>query len=188
MAQPFYARKTDLRIGTRAGETVYSAQPYYNGVISTVDVATQIAQEASLTKADVIGVLERLSYFCQSHLKLGYKVKLDGIGVLYNELITNNSVESAKAVTAKLVKTVRPAFAPEYTIINGSFRYSLLPERVELVKVNFKGEVETDDAQVDSSTDSGSSSDTGGSTSSGNGGSSSSGSGSSSDDSGNDVM
>lgn len=183
MAQPFYARKTDLRIGTRKGETVYSAQPYYNGVISTVDVATQIAQEASLTKADVIGVLERLSYFCQSHLKLGYKVKLDGIGVLYNELITTNSVGTSKAVTSKLVKTVRPAFAPEYTIINGSFRYSLLPERVELVKVNFKGEVETDDALAgadsdtssddtddSSSSSGGSSSNSGGSSSSGEGG------------------
>ena len=29
MAQPFYARKIDLNIGPRKGETVYSAQAYY---------------------------------------------------------------------------------------------------------------------------------------------------------------
>lgn len=55
MAQPFYARKIDLNIGPRKGETVYSAQAYYYGTITTKQVATQIAQESALTPADVIG-------------------------------------------------------------------------------------------------------------------------------------
>lgn len=141
MAQPFYARKTDLQIGPRKGETVYSAQAYYYGTITTKQVATQIAQESALTQADVIGVIERLAYFCQTHMALGYKVKLDGMGVFCNEFITANSVSQEKLVTAKLIKSVRPAFSPEYTIINGSFRYALLPEKVELVKIDFKGGV-----------------------------------------------
>ena len=58
MAQPFYARKIDLNIGPRKGETVYSAQAYYYGTITTKQVATQIAQESALTPADVIGVIE----------------------------------------------------------------------------------------------------------------------------------
>ena len=66
MAQPFYARKIDLNIGPRKGETVYSAQAYYYGTITTKQVATQIAQESALTPADVIGVIERLAYFCQN--------------------------------------------------------------------------------------------------------------------------
>lgn len=78
MAQPFYARKIDLNIGPRKGETVYSAQAYYYGTITTKQVATQIAQESALTPADVIGVIERLAYFCQTHMALGYKIKLDG--------------------------------------------------------------------------------------------------------------
>ena len=40
MAQPFYARKIDLNIGPRKGETVYSAQAYYYGTITTKQVAT----------------------------------------------------------------------------------------------------------------------------------------------------
>ncbi len=48
MAQPFYARKIDLNIGPRKGETVYSAQAYCYGMISTKQVATQIAQESAL--------------------------------------------------------------------------------------------------------------------------------------------
>mgnify|MGYP000668836230 CR=1 FL=1 len=133
MAQPFYARKIDLNIGPRKGETVYSAQAYYYGTITTKQVATQIAQESALTPADVIGVIERLAYFCQTHMALGYKIKLDGLGIFYNELL--------KEVTAKLVKSIRPAFNAEYTILNGTFRYALLPEKTNLVRIDFKGGV-----------------------------------------------
>ena len=134
MAQPFYARKIDLNIGPRKGETVYSAQAYYYGTITTKQVATQIAQESALTPADVIGVIERLAYFCQTHMALGYKIKLDG-------LLTEKSVSTPKEVTAKLVKSIRPAFNAEYTILNGTFRYALLPEKTNLVRIDFKGGV-----------------------------------------------
>lgn len=143
MAQPYYARKTDLRIGPRKGETVYSAQAYYYGTITTKQVATQIAQESALTPADVIGVIERLAYFCQTHMALGYKVRLDSMGIFYNEFITTNTVKTVSDVTAKLVKSIRPAFNAEYTIINGTFRYALLPEKTELIKIDFKGEATT---------------------------------------------
>ena len=139
MAQPFYARKIDLNIGPRKGETVYSAQAYYYGTITTKQVATQIAQESALTPADVIGVIERLAYFCQTHMALGYKVKLDGMGVFYNELLTTGTVAKADDVSAKLIRSVRPAFSPEHTVLNGSFRYALLPEKTELVKIDFNG-------------------------------------------------
>ena len=141
MAQPFYARKIDLNIGPRKGETVYSAQAYYYGTITTKQVATQIAQESALTPADVIGVIERLAYFCQTHMALGYKIKLDGLGIFYNELLAEKSVSTPKEVTAKLVKSIRPAFNAEYTILNGTFRYALLPEKTNLVRIDFKGGV-----------------------------------------------
>ena len=131
MAQPFYARKIDLNIGPRKGETVYSAQAYYYGTITPKQVATQIAQESALTPADVIGVIERLAYFCQTHMALGYKIKLDGLGIFYNELLTEKSVSTPKEVTAKLVKS----------ILNGTFRYALLPEKTNLVRIDFKGGV-----------------------------------------------
>ena len=99
MAQPFYARKIDLKVGPRKGETVYAAQAYYYGTIETKQVATQIAQESALSPADVFGVIERLAYYCMTHMALGYKIKLNGMGVLYNELLTTNSVTSENEVT-----------------------------------------------------------------------------------------
>ncbi len=139
MAQPFYARKVDLKIGPRKDETVYCVQAYYYGTITTKQVANQIAQESALTQADVIGVIERLAYFCQTHMALGYKIKLDGLGIFYNELLTEKSVSAPKEVTAKLVRSIRPAFNAEYTILNGTFRYALLPEKTNLVRIDFKG-------------------------------------------------
>ena len=121
------------------GETVYSAQAYY-GTITTKQVATDRTR-VGLDTADVIGVIERLAYFCQTHMALGYKIKLDGLGIFYNELLTEKSVSTPKEVTAKLVKSIRPAFNAEYTILNGTFRYALLPEKTNLVRIDFKGGV-----------------------------------------------
>ena len=140
MAQPYYAKKNELRIGPKKGQTVYSLRALYYGVISTKQVADQIAEESSLTSADVMGVINRLVYFCQGHMALGYKIKLDGLGVFYNQLLTKNTVKTADEVNARLIRSIRPAFKPEYTIVNGAFRYALMPERTEVVKVNYKGE------------------------------------------------
>lgn len=140
MAQPYYAQKTELKIGSRKGEIVYSLRAHYYGVISTKQVAAQIAEESSLTAADVMGVINRLVYFCQGHMALGYKIKLDGLGVFYNQLLTKNTVKTAEEVNARLIRTIRPAFKPEHTVVNGARRYVLLPERTEVVKVNYKGE------------------------------------------------
>ena len=149
MAQPFYARKIVLNVGPRKGETVYSLQPYYNGVISTESMAKQIAEESSLTAADVLGVLERAAYFCKSHMDLGYKVCFNGMGVFYNKLTTKGTVSSESEVTSKLVTSIKPFFKPEYTVVNGVFRYAMLPERVELKK--FKGGVIVMEEQGDGS-------------------------------------
>ena len=140
MAQPYYAKKTELLIGPKKGQTVYCLRAHYYGVISTKQVADQIAEESSLTSADVMGVINRLVYFCQGHMALGYKIKLDGLGVFYNQLLTKNTVKTADEVNARLIRSIRPAFKPEYTIVNGTFRYALMPERTEVVKVDYKGE------------------------------------------------
>ncbi len=144
MPQPYYAKKTELTVGSRKGETVYSAQPCYNGTISTRQMATQIAQESALTQADVIGVMERMAYFCQTHMALGYKISLDGLGTFRNKFVTSGTVNTPEEVTAKLIRSIRPAFSPEYTIINGSFRYALMPEKTELTRVDFRGVAATD--------------------------------------------
>lgn len=148
MGQPYYARKVTLQMGERKGETVYCAQVTYYGTISSKQMAKQIAEESTLTEADVQAVFNRLAFFCQQHLSLGYRVYIEGLGSFQNELLTKGSVATAKEVTNKLIKSVRPSFKPEYTIMNGVYRYALMPEKTELVKVSFSDE----DADEDDST------------------------------------
>lgn len=155
MPQPFYSRKHELKVGPRKGETVYSAQPYYYGVISTRQMATQIAEESSLTRADVIAVIDRLVYYCKTHVMLGYKIRFDGLGTFYNEFVTTGTVSTPDEVTAKLVKAIRPAFKPEHTLVNGTYRYSLLPEQNELVKIDFKGGTPVTSEDTDENPDDG---------------------------------
>ena len=143
MSQPFYARQIKLKIGPHKGETVYFVQPHYYGTITTKQVAEQIAEESALTPGDVIGVIERLAYFCKTHMALGYKIHLDRVGTFYNELLTSGSVPNPEDVTIKLIKGIRPAFKTEYTIQNNVFRYALLPEKTALTKIDFKDSLPT---------------------------------------------
>lgn len=137
MAQPYYIQQTKINFGQHKDEIVFGPRPYYYGTLTTRQMAAQIAQESALTQADVIGVIERISYYCQTHMALGYKVKLDGMGTFYNRLLNTGTAPKAEEAGAKLIRGVRPAFSPEHTLLNGTFRYTLLPEKTELVKIEF---------------------------------------------------
>ena len=52
-ARKFFIPKTDPK------QEVYKSVPYYFGTLSTQDAADQIAEESSLTKGDVLNVLDR---------------------------------------------------------------------------------------------------------------------------------
>lgn len=150
MAQPYIAKKTVLNIGSRKGETVYGLRPFYYGVISTKQVAKQIAEESALTEADVMGVINRLANYCQSHMALGYKIKLDGMGTFYNQVSTTGTAKTEKEVTARLVRSVRPGFTPEYEVLpSGARRYALLPERIDMVKKCCTGDESATDGEAE---------------------------------------
>lgn len=139
MAQPYYVRKYELTIGEKKGETVYNIMPFFHGTIDTKMMSRMIAEESALTSADVEATINRIIFFCQTHLTLGYKIKLDGMGTLYLDLVRGKSVDSPEKADAKLVKVIRPKFAPEYKFIGGKANYALMPSGIKLQKVNYKG-------------------------------------------------
>lgn len=140
MAQAYYVKKVELNFGENKGKSVFTVQPFYYGIIDTPRIARQIAEESALTSADVEAVINRLVFFCQSNLELGYKIKLNGLGTLSVGFVKGKSVDSADKANAKMLKGLRPKFTPEYRIINGAARFALMPETVKLQKVNYKGE------------------------------------------------
>lgn len=140
MPQAFYARKY-FKPGQEPRAEVYKPAPYYYGTLSSNDAAEQIAEESSLTKGDVLNVLDRYQHYVIQNLQKGYKIELLGFGVLFNRFVTEKGVPTPEEVKASLIKAILPGFLPAFTIINGSHRYSLLSEKTTLVKVNLNGTV-----------------------------------------------
>ena len=80
-ARKFFIPKTDPK------QEVYKPVPYYFGTLSTQG-ADQIAEESSLTKGDVLNVLDRYQRYVIKNLQKGYKVELLGFGTVYNRFVT----------------------------------------------------------------------------------------------------
>lgn len=138
MPQAFFVRKY-LIPGEEPRKEVFKPAPFYYGTLSTTDAAEQIAEESSLTKGDVLNVLDRYQRYVITNLQKGYKVELLGFGTVYNRFITGKGVEKPEEAKASQIRSIIPGFTPSFTLINGSRRYSLMGEKTNLVKVNING-------------------------------------------------
>lgn len=138
MPQAFFARKYRVP-HTDPKEEVYKPVPYYYGTLTTQDAAAQISEESSLTKGDVLNVLDRYQHYVIQNLQKGYKIELLGFGTLLNRFVTRKGVGTAEEVKAGLITRVIPAFKPAFIRLNGSRRYLLQSERTTLTRVSFDG-------------------------------------------------
>ena len=135
MSKSYKVLKTVVHMGPKKGKTLYSVRPYSYGTLTTEEVAKQISMESTATPADVKAVLDRYAYYVKENLKKGYDIELFGFGKLYLRFLTGKAVEKEKDATAKLVKSILPAFRPSYYLLkNGSRVYNLIPDSIELVK------------------------------------------------------
>ena len=135
MSKSYKVAKKTINMGDKKGQTVYSVRPYSYGTLTTEEVANQIAVESTATPADVKAVLDRYAYYVKENLKKGYDIELLGFGKLFIRFITGKAVEDESKATAKLVKSILPAFRPSYHLLkNGSRVYNLIPDSIELVK------------------------------------------------------
>ena len=123
-----------IPVGERKGEMVYTVSPVSYGLLTTEEVAKQISTESTATPADVKAVLDRYAHYVKENLKKGYDVELLGFGTLTVRFMIAHSVDDPKMANAKLVSSLLPAFRPSYTMHNGTRIYSLLPDKVTLVK------------------------------------------------------
>ncbi len=138
-ARKFFIPKTDPK------QEVYKPVPYYFGTLSTQDAADQIAEESSLTKGDVLNVLDRYQRYVIKNLQKGYKVELLGFGTVYNRFVTEKGVATAPEVKATHIRTIVPGFSPSYTILNGARRchFWLDPKVTKRSRLTLTGYFET---------------------------------------------
>ncbi len=150
MSKSYKVVKKTMNMGEKKGQTVYSVRPVSYGLLSSDEVAKQISAESTATPGDVKAVLDRYAYYVKENLKKGYNIELLGFGTLYLRFLTGKAVSEEKKANASLVKTIVPAFRPSFTMLNGSRIYSLLPDKVTLVKY---GDEDTSSSSEDTSTD-----------------------------------
>lgn len=135
MSKSYKVLKKKMNMGELKGKTLYTVHPVSYGTLTTDEVAKQISAESTATPGDVKAVLDRYAYYVKENLKKGYDIELLGFGKLYIRFLTDKAVDEEKKVTAKLVKGMVPAFRPSFTLLkNGSRVYSLLPDKIDLVK------------------------------------------------------
>ena len=189
MPKAYKVTKRTVMFDKENPKTVYSVSPVSFGILTSEDVANQIAAESSATPGDVKNVLDRYAYYVKENLKKGYSIQLLGFGNLTIRFITAGTAKTEKEANAKLIQGLVPSFTPSFKIINSKRIYDLLPDKITLVKYNgtipADSVVDTTDPGAGSGTDtdtpdpgSGSGSDSGsdsGSGSSSSGGSSSGG-------------
>ena len=113
---------------------VFSVQPVSYGLLTTDDVANQIAAESSATPGDVKNVRDRYAHYVKQNLKKGYSIELLGFGKLDIRFVKSGTVDDEKKATAALVKGMIPDFSPSFKIVNGKRIYDLMPEKISLVK------------------------------------------------------
>ena len=173
MSKSYKVVKKTMNMGEKKGQTVYSVRPVSYGILTSDEVSKQISAESTATPGDVKAVLDRYAYYVKENLKKGYSIELLGFGTLYLRFLTGKAVSEEKKANASLVKSIVPAFRPSFTMLNGSRIYSLLPDKVTLVKLGEEGSKEAEDNKPNNpsggSDGNGGSSNTGGTEGSGDG-------------------
>lgn len=94
-------------------------------IISTRQLAIEVAEKSSLTPGDVINSVDGIFGSMARYLKGGYSVRLDGLGTFTLIAKSNgNGVNTPEEVNASQIKTLRVRFTPTYTrnSFNGTTR------------------------------------------------------------------
>ena len=143
MSKAYKVTKRTVMFNKENPKTVYSVVPVSYGILTTEDVAKQIAAESASTPGDVKNVLDRYAYYVKENIKKGYTIELLGMGYLGIRFITSGTAKSEKEATAKLIQSLVPSFNPSFQIVNGRRVYNLINDKITLVKMTSAGTTST---------------------------------------------
>jgi predicted histone-like DNA-binding protein len=79
------------------------------GHFSSEDMAKDIAQATSFSESDVVGTMKAYSIILKERLKMGYNIKLDGIGT-FSLSVIGEACDTEKECKPNKVKVGRIAF------------------------------------------------------------------------------
>lgn len=116
MAVPFKSRGRKNPRNRNAAERFYPAAAYIDE-IDINNIAEDIAQSTALTQAEVIGVLRSFLQTVPHYMLMGYKVRLDSLGIFKIGLKTRaGGRENAEDVSANDIIGIRVLYTPDMMI------------------------------------------------------------------------
>ena len=92
------------------------ARTVYIGTTTLDEIATNVAYDCTITKADSKAVIEALIHEINNQLLNSYSVKLDGLGTFKVTVMSNGAVEASEFSAAKNITGWRVKFMPAYTV------------------------------------------------------------------------
>ena len=144
MAIQFVKVKRNINFGENPGER-FIARIVREQSVDLDYIAEQIAGASTMSKADVMGVLQQLQVEMSYHLLRGASVRLGLLGT-FTPNLRAKSQESADLVKADTIKGLHIAFRPSpwltYQIKNAKFNY------VDTNIKNIIREVATDSTEI----------------------------------------
>lgn len=92
------------------------ARTVYIGTTTLDEIATNVAYDCTITKADCKAVIEALIHEINNQLLNSYSVKLDGLGTFKVTVMSTGAVEASEFSVAKNITGWRVKFMPAYTV------------------------------------------------------------------------
>lgn len=92
------------------------ARTVYIGTTTLDEIATNVAYDCTITKADCKAVIEALIHEINNQLLNSYSVKLDGLGTFKVTVMSTGAVEASEFSAAKNITGWRVKFMPAYTV------------------------------------------------------------------------
>ena len=100
-----------MKVGPKAGQTIYRVQPVYNNRTPWRYFTDMIQRISALSAGDVSNTMQNLVELIQDQLKLGNIVVIDGLGT-FRPTLTAEAVESPEEFNRYKVKRKRVIFTP----------------------------------------------------------------------------
>ena len=94
----------------------FYASPSYYGTLDIDDICEEIAEKTALTPSEVHGVVNGLLSSIPKYMLLGYKIKLNGLGI-FRYAFSGSGKENSEDVVHTDIKKGRIHFSPDVKLM-----------------------------------------------------------------------
>ncbi|KGL48775.1 HU family DNA-binding protein [Porphyromonas gulae] len=126
MSLKYVIKKSVAKIGPKAGQTIYYAQPAAQDSVTFHSLCKRIAEESSLTSADVKGILDRLVNILTEELPNGKTVRIGELGS-FRLSFGSKQLDDPKSFSVDQIQKHRLVFIPSAELKSIPARGKLRP-------------------------------------------------------------